>query len=287
LKDYSILFATKHFIIFIFQIFIVGILFFGCSKDPSTPSTPLAKTSQNNTNASDNISQTKNKVIVKNNEVINEEESDFEFEDEEEQEEEPIFDPLEGYNILMTDFNDVIYIYVFNPIVNGYVYVTPTFLREGFNNMLHILFFPTNFVNHLLQVKLVEASKQTLRVIINFTIGIFGFFDVATHMGLKKHNEDFGQTLAYWGVGSGFPVVLPFLGPSNVRDMFSIVVDGYINLPYDLTSEQKLKINAFYLLNYGSFYMPYYDDLKKDAIGEPYYFFQDAYRQKRLAEIND
>ena len=130
----------------------------------------------------------------------------------------PEDDPWESVNRPIFKFNDVIDTYALKPVAQGYQFITPQFLEDGIHNMFRNVGDVTNLVNDILQVKPVAAGTDTARIIFNTTFGLLGFFDVGTKMGLHRNDEDFGQTLGYWGVGSGPYVVLPLLGPSTVRD---------------------------------------------------------------------
>ena len=171
---------------------------------------------------------------------------DDEFEDEFGAAEKEVFDPLSGYNRVMTDFNDSLYVWVLDPVARGYRWVLPYAARRGVKNFFHNLLFPLRFVNNALQLKIKNAGEEFLRFSINSTIGILGFWDPAKEwFDLEAHEEDFGQTLGYYGVGGGFHVVLPFLGPSNVRDMFSLYPDmqmdpvNYVeNRPYNFPKQE-------------------------------------------------
>jgi len=134
-------------------------------------------------------------------------------------------DPWESYNRAMFSFNDGFYEYVLDPITRGYQAITPDFIETGVSNFFSHIDDVFVMVNDLLQFKFKQFLHDFMRFIYNTFFGIFGLFDVATHMGLPKHNEDFGQTLATWGVGEGPYVVLPFLGPSTLRDTTGLVVD--------------------------------------------------------------
>ncbi len=137
-------------------------------------------------------------------------------------------DPLEGYNRAMFKFNDGLDKAIIAPVAKGYKAVLPEFARTGVGNFFSNLGDIWIGVNNVLQGKLDEGVSDFGRFAINTTAGILGLFDVASNAGLEKHNEDFGQTLGRWGVGSGAYVVLPILGPSNVRDGFSrLAVDWH------------------------------------------------------------
>jgi len=137
-------------------------------------------------------------------------------------------DPLEGYNRAMFGFNDGVDKIIFKPVASGYKAVMPEIARTGVTNFFANLGDIWIGINNILQGKLGAGVSDLGRFTINTTAGILGLFDVASSAGLEKHNEDFGQTLGRWGMGSGAYVVLPFFGPSNFRDGFSrLVVDWH------------------------------------------------------------
>lgn len=132
-------------------------------------------------------------------------------------------DPLEGYNRAMFRFNDGVDKAIIEPVAKGYKAVVPGVARTGVTNFFSNLGDIWIGVNNVLQGKLGAGASDFGRFAINTTAGILGLFDVASNAGLEKHNEDFGQTLGRWGMGSGAYVVLPILGPSSVRDGFSLL----------------------------------------------------------------
>lgn len=137
-----------------------------------------------------------------------------------------ISDPWEGFNRRMYYFNAKADEYVLLPVVKGYETIMPDFMEDGVSNFFDNLGELTTLLNSMLQVK-GESSVKTLgRFVVNSTVGIVGLFDVATPMGIEEQNEDFGQTLGYWGVGPGNYLVLPLLGPSSVRDATGTLVDA-------------------------------------------------------------
>lgn len=220
-----------------------------------------------------------------------------EFDDEFGEEETNLYDPLEAYNEIMTSFNDTLFTYILNPISQKYAYVIPEFMRIGISNALHNLQFPIRFTNNVLQAKFHNASEETVRFLVNSTIGIGGLFDPAnTQLHLYPHKEDFGQTLGYYGVGSGFHVVLPVLGASNLRDIVGLTVDGYLSpliydkrlikykIPQNYT--QSFGIYGWDAINKNSLHLGAYENLKKDAI-ELYPFLRDIYEQKRTSDIEE
>lgn len=136
-----------------------------------------------------------------------------------------VYDPLESWNRRVYHFNYRFDQWVFLPVVRGYTYVTPRFVRSGVSNFFSNLGDVPNLVNSLLQFKGQRSMEVTGRLLLNTTIGVVGLWDPATLMGLPKQNEDFGQTLGFYGVGAGPYLMLPLLGPSNLRDTTGLVVD--------------------------------------------------------------
>ncbi len=136
-----------------------------------------------------------------------------------------ISDPLEQWNRRVYHFNYRFDQWVFLPVVKGYSKVTPHFLRKGVSNFFSNLGEIPTLANSLLQLKGQRAMETTARILFNTTFGFAGVWDAATKMGLKKNSEDFGQTLGYYGVPHGPYLMLPLLGPSNVRDTSGIVAD--------------------------------------------------------------
>jgi len=134
-------------------------------------------------------------------------------------------DPWESYNRTMTQFNDGVDKAVIKPVATVYKEVLPTPVRTGVGNFFGNLGDAWSFVNNVLQAKPEGALHSFWRVVVNTTIGIGGLFDPASEMHLVRHREDFGQTLGRWGLASGPYLVLPFLGPSSVRDGTGLVGD--------------------------------------------------------------
>jgi phospholipid-binding lipoprotein MlaA len=134
-------------------------------------------------------------------------------------------DPLEGFNRNMYAVNDAADHVVLEPVARGYRAVAPGFVRAGVNNFLHNLSSPVTFVNDLLQGQVKRAGVTAARLGINSTLGVFGLLDPATDFGLERHEEDFGQTLAVWGVGSGPYLFVPLVGPTSLRDGAGQIVD--------------------------------------------------------------
>ncbi len=140
-----------------------------------------------------------------------------------------INDPMEEANRQVMAFNQAVDKAVINPIITGYRAITPKPARSGIRNFLRNLKSPIILANQLLQGDIQGSRDALLRGIINTTIGIGGIFDVAGYEGIEYEAEDFGQTLAVWGVGYGPYMVLPFIGPSSLRDYGGYLADGFVD----------------------------------------------------------
>ena len=139
-----------------------------------------------------------------------------------------ISDPWEGFNRSMYRFNYRFDKYVCLPVVNGYKVITPDFLEQGIHNFFLNIEDITTFINSILQLSPGKTLETTGRFLVNTTVGLLGFIDVASRLDIPKHDEDFGQTLGHWGVGNGPFLVLPVLGPSNIRDGIGLGVDWLV-----------------------------------------------------------
>jgi len=137
-----------------------------------------------------------------------------------------VHDPFEGFNRNIYKFNAKFDKYVYLPVVNTYEFITPKIFRTGVSNVLDNIGEFDNLVNSILQLNLRKTSITAGRFVVNTILGIGGLMDPATTMGLPRQNEDFGQTLGYWGAGNGPFIVLPILGPSNLRDTIGIATDA-------------------------------------------------------------
>jgi phospholipid-binding lipoprotein MlaA len=143
-----------------------------------------------------------------------------------------VYDPLESWNRRVYHFNYRFDEWVFLPVVNGYRYITPGFVRSGVSNFFNNLGDVPNLLNSLLQFKGKRSLDITGRLLLNTTVGIAGLWDPATKMGLPRQSEDFGQTLGFYGVPGGAYLILPILGPSNLRDA--------TGLAFDFTAESQI-----------------------------------------------
>lgn len=138
----------------------------------------------------------------------------------------PISDPFEGFNRAVFAFNEGVDRALLEPLARGYRAATPKVLRTGVSNALHNLRSPVIFANDVLQGNPARAGTTAARFVLNSTLGVAGLLDVGARMGLERHDEDFGQTMAVWGIGPGPYLVLPLLGPSTLRDALGRPVDG-------------------------------------------------------------
>ncbi len=197
-------------------------------------------------------------------------------------------DPLEGFNRAMYTFNDKLDRYVLKPLAKGYYAITPAPVSKSISNFFSNLHDPGIMLNNLLQGKPKQAASDLGRVLVNSTIGIAGLFDVATRMGLEKHNEDFGQTLAKWGVGDGAYLVLPFFGPSNLRDGASLPVDWETYPPNHMEEQStRSKLLLVEVVDRRAQLLDASDILEQAAGRDPYIFVREAYRQRRRSLIYD
>jgi phospholipid-binding lipoprotein MlaA len=212
--------------------------------------------------------------------------------------EEELFDPLSGYNKIMTSFNDQFFMNVLNPISKGYAYITPETMRIGISNFFENIMFPVRFSNNLLQLKFKNANEELGRFTINTLWGLGGFMDPATNeLNMTPHKEDFGQTLGFYGIGDGFPVVLPILGQSNLRDMVGLGADSYVSalsttgdsdLNYKIPNnfEQELGIKSFEMINSTSLKLGQYETIRKDGT-DLYPLLRDIYAKSRKKQIEE
>jgi phospholipid-binding lipoprotein MlaA len=136
-----------------------------------------------------------------------------------------VYDPIEGFNRRAYTFNYYFDKFLFLPIVNTYEFITPDYVEDRVSSFVDNVYEFNNFTNNLLQLKIKRTGITLVRFVVNTTVGIAGLWDPATHWGLKRQTEDFGQTLGHYGVGNGPYIVLPIFGPSNLRDTTGLVTD--------------------------------------------------------------
>ena len=196
-------------------------------------------------------------------------------------------DPLERYNRAMHNFNEGFDRRIFRPLAEGYVKVTPSPVRRSIGNFFSNLNDIWVMTNNLLQGKPGQSASDLSRVIWNTTVGIGGLFDVASHLELPKHNEDFGQTLGVWGVGSGPYLVLPLLGPSTVRDTAGRAVQWHYDpLGYWVSFESQVFLTGLNLLDSRASLLRTTRLIDAAAL-DSYSFTRDAYLQRREFLIHD
>ncbi|MEW6418188.1 MAG: VacJ family lipoprotein [Nitrospirota bacterium] len=222
-------------------------------------------------------------------------------EEEEPEEEEPFYeeeeaikiaDPFYFWNKGMYYFNDRFYFWVMKPVAKTYKSVVPEDIRLGFSNFFYNLTTPIRFVNDILQLKMKYAGNELLRFIINSTFGVVGFVDVAKKdFKFERHDEDLGQTFGTYGIGHGFYIVWPILGPMSLRDTVGFVGDRFLDpIMYTesvgISYEATAGIVAFDEVNETSFRIGDYEALKEAAI-DPYLMIRDAYLQNRKKKIEE
>jgi len=192
-------------------------------------------------------------------------------------------DPFERVNRHLFAFNDKVDQYLMKPLAQGYEAVVPRAFRLCINSGFANLGEVRNAVNDILQAKPIGAATDTGRLAVNSTLGVAGCFDVATRMGLERRHEDFGLTLARWGVGTGPYVVLPVLGPSDVRDAIGLVPDAYTNpVSYVTPVRDRYIVYGVYLIDFRAELLDATRLIDQAAL-DRYQFTRDAYFQRRTS----
>ena len=197
-------------------------------------------------------------------------------------------DPLEGLNRGIYKFNDTVDKAALKPIAGAYKAVLPPPARTGISNFFSNLGDVVTVINDLLQFKFSRAMDDAGRVAINSTFGLAGLIDVASMDGIEKHKEDFGQTLATWGYTNSPYFVLPFVGPSTLRDTSGLFVDSFLFDPV-MYVDQPVARNVLLstrIVDLRAQYLPG-SDLLDEAALDPYVFMRDAYLQRRENQITD
>lgn len=193
-------------------------------------------------------------------------------------------DPWRETNERVFAFNDFFDQNLVRPVANTYTLFMPRFARQGIGNFFSNLNDINVFVNDLLQLKFDAALSDSGRFLINSTVGIVGFIDVASDLGLQKNEEDFGQTLGFWGIESGPYVVLPVFGSSNVRDSFGLVLDTLFNpIQYHDEAETRLALFMIEEIDTRASLL----SLDELVSGNRYLFFREAYLQRREYLVAD
>ena len=195
-------------------------------------------------------------------------------------------DPLESLNRSIYAFNESLDEVILEPAADGYDYITPNMLQKGFNNFFYNINYPVTIINQLLQGNIEEALQDTLRFSINSSIGVFGLFDPASSMGLPQHDEDFGQTLAVWGVKEGPYLMLPFFGPKTLRSLTGDFTDVLFNPLLNINDTNlKMKVNLINIFQDRSDLSALEEEL--DNSFDPYQLIKDSYTQNRLYKIHN
>lgn len=198
-----------------------------------------------------------------------------------------VADPIEPFNRGVFWVNDKLYFYLFKPLARGYR-VVPEGVRGKIGNAFANLGFPVRFVNNLLQLKFRGALIELDRFVVNSILGVGGLFDPASsNPELKPQKEDLGQTFGYYGIGHGFYLVLPVLGPSSLRDGVGTAGDYFLDpLVYTgLTLPERGGVKGFEIVNRLSLDRDTYEQIKRDSV-DPYLFIRNAYFQHRQAQVD-
>ena len=195
-----------------------------------------------------------------------------------------IGDPLESFNRVVFKFNDFTYTWVFNPVATGYSNIVPLDIRTAAGNFFYNLQEPVRCLNALLQGRFSDAGTLLVRFLVNTTGGVAGLGDPAgRELGFTAVDATLGETLGVWGIGDGFYLVVPFYGPSTLRDFSGTVVDGLGLTPYYWWADSWVEVSAIYLgkeLNKLSLHLGEYEDLKKLSF-DPYIALRNGYFQYR------
>ena len=196
-------------------------------------------------------------------------------------------DPFERFNRSVYSFNDALDRGVARPVARAYVKVTPAPVRSGVSNFFRNVNSTTVMVNSLLQAKPKAFATETLRLVVNTTLGIGGLFDPASQFGIPAGDEDFGQTLGRWGVRPGAYVVLPFLGPSTVRDTVGVAADQFTDPKYYLVNDfwVKFSLTVASLIDTRAGLLGTDEVLARSF--DPYVFMRNAYLQRREFQVRD
>ena len=203
-------------------------------------------------------------------------------------EEKDIVDPFEFLNRAMFTVNDRLYFWVAKPAANAYSFFVPEWGRVRVRNVFKNAAFPIRFVNSLLQFKFHAAAKETGRFIVNTTAGLGGMFDILKdNPNAQPSEEDLGQTLGSYGIGNGFYLVWPVLGPSSLRDSIGLAGDYFLDpVSYITPMRNGIAIRSVDRVNDTSLRIGEYEDLKESAI-DPYVSFRDAYLQYRNKKVKE
>lgn len=208
---------------------------------------------------------------------------------------EDIDDPIEPFNRAVFSFNNTLDEYLIEPVAKGYDYVMPDVAQKGVTNFFRNLDTPIYLVSDLLQLKFEQAGTHTGRFLINTTVGVLGFMDIAEDLGLSHHREDIGSAFGNWGMGPGFYLVLPIIGPSSLRDGIGLGFEAFLTpttlVAYsDIPQRNKnLILGGAYSLRIINIRSRLLDPIKsaKEASIDYYSFIKNSYQQDRQGVIYD
>jgi phospholipid-binding lipoprotein MlaA len=208
--------------------------------------------------------------------------------EEEYAEEKPIADPLEPLNRVFFTFNDKLYFWLLKPVAQGYGAVVPEWGRLRVRNVFKNAATPVRLVNSLLQFKVHAAAKELGRFLVNTIGGLGGMFDILEdNPDAQPSNEDLGQTLGSYGIGEGFYIVWPVLGPSSLRDSVGSVGDHFLEpVSYITPIWDSLAVRTGDRVNDTSLRIGDYEDFKESAL-DPYISMRDAYKEHRRSKISE
>jgi phospholipid-binding lipoprotein MlaA len=195
-------------------------------------------------------------------------------------------DPWEAYNRKIHAFNMGLDRYVMRPVAKGYDTIMPDAPQRGVRNFFRNLSYPVDFLNLVLQGKFGNSIQATTRFLINTTVGLGGFFDVASREGIPRYDEDFGQTLAVWGWNESRYLVMPFFGPYTFRDFLGRSFYGYFHpLSYLAREKNSYSLIVIDLITLRAELLPFDQQLEEAA--DPYILVRDVYLQNREFKIYD
>lgn len=201
-----------------------------------------------------------------------------------------VYDPWEGLNRKFFVFNDKLYFWILKPVAQTYDFLVPSDIRVCLRNAVDNMFFPIRLVNNSLQGKIEEAGIETVRFIMNSTLGMAGLTDPAKDLlNLQSQDEDLGQTLGAYGIPNGPYLYLPFFGPTNIRDGVGIVGDKLLNPFFYLTWNDLYSSVGYYAsdkINRTSLMLGEYEKFKEESF-DVYVAMRDAYNQNRKSKIED
>jgi len=195
-------------------------------------------------------------------------------------------DPLEPVNRVSYNFTDTLDVYLLRPVAETYVEYTPELVRTGVTNFFDNLAYLNVVLNSLLQGKIDQGLSDATRFIFNSTIGLAGLVDVGTPIGLPKHDEDLGQTLAVWGAGEGSYIYVPVQGPNSARDLPDLVSSTLLNPLFYVTGTVLFPLTALNAINKRANLLEA-TEIRDEAAVDPYTFTREAYLQRRQYLIYD